>query len=54
MVVILLLTVGVGVLLDRPCMVFQCVCCACVPSVHLDVPSIGVVNVCVCQSNPLI
>ena len=33
-----------GALLDRPC-----VCCACDPSVHLYVPSIGFVYVCVCR-----
>ena len=37
-----LLSVCGGVLLDRPCMVFQsCMCCACDPSMPLDVPSIG-------------
>ena len=37
------LSVGGDVLLDIPCMVSskECVCCACDPSVHLDVPSIG-------------
>ena len=45
--VILLLSVGGGALLDRPCIVFQrmCVCCACDSSVHLDVPSIDFVYV---------
>ena len=38
--------VGGGALLDRLSMVFQrCVCCACYSSVHLDVPSIGLVCV---------
>ena len=38
--------VGGGAPLDRPCMVFkECVCCACDPSVHLDVPSM-----CLCMS----
>ena len=38
-------SVGGGALLDRPCMVFQrmCVLCLCDPSVHLSIPSIGVV-----------
>ena len=27
----------------------ECVCCACDPSVNLDVPSIGFVYVCVCR-----
>ena len=56
MVVILLLnvmevfSVGVGALLDRPCMVFQeCACCVCNPSVHLSVPSIGFVYFFVCR-----
>ena len=62
-VVILLLnvmvsSVGGGALLDRPCMVFQeCACCACDPSVHLSVPSIGFVYVlyvgritCICST----
>ena len=47
MVVILLLndmevlSVGVGALVDKPCMVFkECVCCACDPSVHLGVPCV--------------
>ena len=44
------LSVGGGVLLDGPCMVFQkCGCCTCDPSVHLDVPSIGFIYVCVCR-----
>ena len=43
-------SVGGGALLDRPCMVFQlCACCACDPSVHLSVPSIGFVYVFVCR-----
>ena len=38
---------GGGALLDRPCMVVQkCVCCACDPSMYLDVLSIGCVCVC--------
>ena len=52
MVVILLLnvmevfSVGGDALLDRPCMVLQRnVCCACDPSVHLSLPSIGFVYV---------
>ena len=41
------LSVGGGALLDRPIWYSkQCVCCACDPSVHLDVPSIGFVCVC--------
>ena len=27
----------------------ECVCCACDPSMHLDVPFIGFVYVCVCR-----
>ena len=43
-------SVGGGALLDRPCMVSkECVCCACYPSVHLSVPSIGFVYVFVCR-----
>ena len=40
-----------GVLLDRPCMVFQrvCVCCACDPNERLSAPSIGFVCVFVCR-----
>ena len=53
-VVILLLNVmevlSGGALLDRLCMDKECVCCACDPSVHLDVPSIGFVCVCWKQS----
>ena len=55
-VVILLLnvmevfSVGGGALLDRPCMVFkECACCACDPSVHLSVRSIGFVYGFVCR-----
>ena len=33
-------SVGGGTLFDRPCMVFQRVCCACNASVLLDAPSI--------------
>ena len=41
---------GGGVLLDRPCVVFQRMRgCACDPSVHVDVPSISFVFVCVCR-----
>ena len=45
------LSVGGGVLLGRPCMLFQrmFVCCACNPSVHLNVHSIGFVYACVCR-----
>ena len=57
MVVILLLNVMElfsvcdGALLDRPCMVFQkCARCACDPSVHVSVPSIGFVYVFVCRN----
>ena len=39
-------SVGGGALLDKPCMVFQIMCD---PSVHLDVPSIGFVYMCVWQ-----
>ena len=35
--------------IDRVWSSKECVCCACDPSVHLDVPSIGFVYVCVCQ-----
>ena len=39
-----------GSLFDIPCMVFQIMCvCACDPSVHLSVPSIGFVYVFVCR-----
>ena len=39
-----------GALLDRMCMVFQRMCVLCLDlSVHLDVPFIGCVYVCVCQ-----
>ena len=31
--------------------VWSCVCCACGPSVYLDVPSIGLVYVCVCRKS---
>ena len=55
-VVILLLnvmevfSVGGGVRLDRPCMIFQRMCvCACDHSVHLSVPSIDFVDVFVCR-----
>ena len=34
-------SLGGGALLDRPCIVFQRMCCACDPSVHLSVPSIS-------------
>ena len=57
MVVILLLnvvevfSVGGGGLLDRPCVWSsrECACCACDPSVHLSVPSIGFC-LCFCMS----
>ena len=43
-------SVGGGALLDRPCMVSkEYGCCACSPSVHLGVPSIGCVYVVVCR-----
>ena len=44
-------SVGAGALLDRPGMVCQrmCVCCACDPSVHLGLPSICFLYVCVCR-----
>ena len=43
-------SVGGGALLDRPCMdSTECLCCACVPSVHLSVPSISFVCVFVCR-----
>ena len=55
-VVILLLnvmevfSVGGGALLDnRVCSSKECACCACEPSVHLIVPSIGMVYVFVCR-----
>ena len=57
-VAILLLNImnvfSVGALLDRPCMVFQRMhaCCACDPSVHLSVTSIGIVCV-FCMSEVL-
>ena len=38
-----------GALLDRPCMVFQRVCCACDPSERLSAPSICFVCVFVCR-----
>ena len=40
-------SVGVGALLDRPGTLYsrECACCACDPSVHLSVPSIGFVYV---------
>ena len=40
---------GGGALLDRPCMVFQRMCCVCDSSVHLSVPSIGFIYVFVCR-----
>ena len=42
------LSVWVGALLDIP-FSKECVCCACDPSVHLDVLSIGFVYVFVCR-----
>ena len=47
-VVILLLNVMEGLSVGR-CALLECVCCACDPSVHLDVPSICFVCVCVCR-----
>ena len=39
-------SVGGGALLDIPCIVVQeCACCACDPSVHLSVVSIGFVKI---------
>ena len=38
-----------GALLDRPCMVFQRVCCACDPNERLSAPSICFVCVLVCR-----
>ena len=57
MVVILLLnvmgvlSVGVGALLDKLCMVFRrmCVWCSCDPSEHIDGPFIGFVYVCMSE-----
>ena len=43
---------GGGALLDRPCMVFQRVCCFCDPSVNIDSPPIWFVCVCVCRKLP--
>ena len=42
-------SVGGGALLDRPCMVFHRMCCACDPSVHLNFPSICFVCLFVCR-----
>ena len=43
-------SVAGGAQLDRQCMAFQRMCvCACDPSVHLSVPSIGFVYVFVCR-----
>ena len=45
-------SVGGGVLLDRHDHVWsskECMCCACDPSVHLSVPSIGFDYVFVCR-----
>ena len=45
-------SVGGGALLDRSCMVFQRICvCACNPSAHLSVPSMGFVRVFVCRKS---
>ena len=44
-----LLSVDGGALLDRPCMVFQCVCCACNPNERLSAPAICFVCVFVCR-----
>ena len=52
--VIKLFSVVGGALLDRPCMVFQRVCCACDPSVRQDAPSICFVCAFVCRNCPLI
>ena len=42
-------SVGRGAMLDRPLWSSKdCACCACVPSVHLSVPSIGFVYVFEC------
>ena len=50
-----MLSVGGGVLLDRLFMVFhECVCYACDHSVHISVPSISFVYVCVCPVTHLI
>ena len=38
-----------GAPLDRPCMVFQSVCCVCDPNERLSAPSIGFVCVFVCR-----
>ena len=35
--------------IDRVWSSKECVCCACDSSVHLDVPSIGFVCVCICR-----
>ena len=43
---------GGGVLFDRVWSANECVCCACEPNVHLDIPFIGYVCVCVCQELP--
>ena len=37
------LGVGVGTLLDRPCIILQSACCVCDLSMHLSVPSTGLV-----------
>ena len=47
--VIEVFSVGGGALLDIPCIIFQRMCCACDPSVHLSVPSICLVCVFVCR-----
>ena len=44
LIVMEVFSVGVGALLDRPCMVFLW-CSVCNPGVHLSVPSIGFVYV---------
>ena len=41
--------VGGGALLDSLWYSKECACCACDPIVHLSVPSIGFVCVCVCR-----
>ena len=44
------LSVGGGALLDRRvCTSKECMCCACDHSVHLGVPSIDFVYICVCR-----
>ena len=47
--VVILLLNFMDVLIDRVWSSKECVCCACDPSVHLDVPSIGFVYVCMSE-----